>query len=122
MKIDVKAIGFRTIGILKERESYGRDRATPRAIILDQINKERRAFVEPKDFEKIEDVVFLSVYRDLPICSCENGLYIPSSAEDLEAFRIYMRAKALPLFERVKRVAQEYPEYAPKDGQLTLGI
>lgn len=123
---DPKAVAFRALGEMKLRGAYGRANAVTRASLLEVINAERAALQDPhypeKRFIPIKDVEFRAIYRDLPICSCEDGLYFPVTAEDLEAFRIYMRAKALPLFERVKRVAAEYPDLAPPVGQLTLGI
>ena len=122
MKINREAVGNRILGELRLRGAFGMANAIPRAILLDVINREARAFCEEDEWRKIKDFEFREIYRFLPICSCEDGLYIPSSREDLEAFRIYMRAKAIPLFERVKKVAEAYPELIPDGGQMTLGI
>lgn len=123
---DPEVIANRMLGEMRLRGAFGRANAVTRASLLETINRERAALQDPhypeRRFIPIKDVEFRSVYRDLPICSCEDGLYFPVTADDLEAFRLYMRAKAIPLFDRVKRVAAEYPDLAPPVGQLTLGI
>jgi len=51
-----------------------------------------------------------AIYADLPICTCEKGLFWPETNAELEEYRQYLKAKAIPLFERWQRVAKAHPE------------
>lgn len=50
------------------------------------------------------------IYAELPIVSSSRGLFWPESRAELEEYRLYLKAKAIPLFERWQRVAQAHPE------------
>jgi len=67
----------------------------------------------PED-EKLEtkDRRMRRIYEKLPIVSCAEGLFIPIRAEEIEGFKLYLRAKALPLFNRFSLVASKYPRLA----------
>ena len=61
------------------------------------------------------------IYEKLPIVSCAEGLFIPIRAEEIEGFKLYLRAKAIPLFNRFNLVASAYPNLIPEKGmQLDL--
>ncbi len=46
----------------------------------------------------------------VPVCSSNDGYYIPITREEVLAFKSYMRKKAYPLFARWDFIAQSYPE------------
>jgi hypothetical protein len=123
---DPEVIANRMLGEMRLRGAFGRANAVTRASLLETINRERASLEDPnfpeRRFAPIKDVEFRAVYRDLPICSCDDGLYFPVTADDLEAFRLYMRAKAIPLFDRVKRIAEAYPDLVRDPRQLSLEI
>lgn len=50
------------------------------------------------------------VYCALPVCTCERGVFWPETRAELEEYRAYLAAKAIPLFSRWKMVAQAHPE------------
>jgi len=50
------------------------------------------------------------IYAELPIVSSSQGLFWPETAAELQEYRQYLKAKAIPLFERWQRVAQAHPE------------
>lgn len=50
------------------------------------------------------------LYAELPIVSSPQGLFWPETAAEIEEYRQYLKAKAIPLFERWQRVAQAHPE------------
>jgi hypothetical protein len=56
-------------------------------------------------------------YSRLPVCASERGLFIPQTPEELEEFRRYMKAKAVPMFERWRVVATAYPHLVPAEGK-----
>jgi hypothetical protein len=59
---------------------------------------------------ELTDRDFRECYSKLPICTCEKGIFWPETAAELEEYRRYLKAKAIPLFERWQRVAQAHPE------------
>jgi len=46
-----------------------------------------------------------NIYSQLPVVTCNKGIFYPIRREEVEEFREYLRKKAIPLFERWKRVA-----------------
>lgn len=60
-------------------------------------------------YKNMKDDTFRHIYNKLDICVCEEGLYWPIRPNEMEDFRIYLRKKAIPLFERWKRVAAAHP-------------
>lgn len=50
------------------------------------------------------------IYSTLPVVTCEHGIFWPETAAELQEYRSYLKAKAIPLFERWQRVAQAHPE------------
>jgi len=46
-----------------------------------------------------------NIYCQLPVVSCDKGIFYPIRISEVEEFRVYLRKKALPLFERWQRVA-----------------
>jgi len=96
-----------------KKYAYGRENAKPREWLL----KYLKLFPE---FENLTDRTLRETYSKLPVCSCENGLYIPKSRKDIEEFKEYMRKKAIPILARWKIVAQAYPHLIEKGEQLKL--
>ena len=91
----------------------GRERAVPR----------ERIFFELKIFAPdLTDRKFRDMYCHLPVASCDEGLFIPASAAEVEEFREYLKKKALPMLERYKRILAYYPELScePKGRQLEI--
>jgi hypothetical protein len=117
---DSAILGKRILGELRLRCAFGLEHAVKREEIRKVINRQLSSFTN--ESEVLSDTALRAIYRELPICACEGGLYIPETAADLEAFRLYMRKKALALFERFKRVADEYPELTGDPGQLKLDV
>ena len=76
----------------------------------------------PED-EKLEtkDRKMRRIYEKLPIVSCAEGLFIPIRQEEIEQFKAYLKAKAIPLFNRFNLVAQAYPRLLPEKG-IQLGL
>ena len=107
-----KYVSRKILEFLRDEKALGRYHAIPHEAILNRI----RIF-EPE----INDREFRRIYSELPICACDCGLYIPIEPADLVAFRDYMKGKAIPLFDRVKKVWAAYPELNPDESaQLEL--
>ena len=83
----------------------GRERAVPR----ERIFLELRIFVPD-----LTDRKFREMYCHLPIASCEEGLFIPASAAEVEEFREYLKKKAIPMLERYRRILAYYPNLSPE--------
>lgn len=49
-----------------------------------------------------------NIYCQLPVMSCNAGIFWPIRKEELDEFEEYCRKKALPLFMRVKMVMKEH--------------
>lgn len=48
------------------------------------------------------------VYSQLPVVTCEQGIYWPIRDSEITEFREYLQKKAIPLFERWKKVADAH--------------
>jgi len=59
---------------------------------------------------RLTDRELRMIYSYLPICTCEKGLFWPETNAELEEYRQYLKAKAIPLFKRWQRVAKAHPE------------
>jgi hypothetical protein len=89
----------------------GREKAVPR----------EKIFLALKVFAPdLTDRKFRDMYCNLPICSCEEGLFLPKRPEEVLEFREYLRKKAIPMLERYKRILAYYPELAPKPEEKQL--
>lgn len=66
---------------------------------------------------QLSDRALRALYCKLPLCSCDEGLFIPTRPEDVAEFQRYLKAKALPLLERYKVIAAYYPELVPARGE-----
>jgi len=83
----------------------GRERAVSR----DRIFMELRIFAPD-----LTDRKFRDMYCNLPVCSCEAGLFLPAKAEEVAEFREYLKKKAIPMLERYKRILAYYPDLSPE--------
>ena len=54
---------------------------------------------------ELTDRELRNIYCQLPVVSCDKGIFYPIRISEVEEFRVYLRKKALPLFERWQRVA-----------------
>ena len=68
----------------------------------------------------LSDRQFRMIYSKLPICTCSKGGFYPIRPEEILEYRDYLRKKAIPLFERFRRVCDAHPELADDVGQLGL--
>lgn len=68
----------------------------------------------------VSDRQFRQIYSQLPIVTCEKGGFYPIRKEEILEYREYLRKKAIPLFERFKRVYDAHPELADNDEQMEL--
>ena len=59
---------------------------------------------------RVSDRELRAIYAELPVCTCSAGVFYPESRAELEEYRLYLKAKAIPLFVRWQRVAQAHPE------------
>lgn len=65
----------------------GRENAIPRRELADKLH--RFAI-------NLEDRALRSIYSTLPICSCEDGLFIPRTPEEVRDYRDYLRPHMAP--------------------------
>ena len=47
-------------------------------------------------------------YSQLPVASCNTGIFWPIRQEELYEFQAYLKKKAIPLFKRYKMMAEEH--------------
>jgi hypothetical protein len=94
------------------KRAKGRKRATPRAVI----EQDLEVFI-PKEL-KDPDRFFRAMYARMPICTCPDGLFLPESPEEVKAFKEYMiKGWGHELaHERVKTILAFYPHLAPEYG------
>lgn len=63
----------------------------------------------------VTDREMRKAYSSLPIVTCEKGVFYPIRSEELEEFRLYLRAKALPMLKRWRTVANAHPDLISDD-------
>ncbi len=83
----------------------GRENAIARKELLTRL----LPYMPEEEKMETKDRRMRRIYEKLPIVSCAEGLFIPIRAEEIEGFKLYLRAKALPLFNRFSLVASKYP-------------
>ena len=59
---------------------------------------------------RVSDRDLREIYAELPVCTCSAGIFYPETTAELEEYKAYLKAKAIPLFVRWQRVAQAHPE------------
>jgi len=107
--MDIEKLKIKFMELMQAHK--GRERAVARD----------RVFMELKIYAPdLTDRKFRDMYCNLPICSCEAGLFLPRKPEEVEEFKEYLRKKALPMLERYKRVLAYYPELRSKSGESQL--
>jgi len=93
----------------------GRANAMPRKTLLAELRLFRPKFTDRECRE---------FYSGLPICSCEDGLFLPQTVVEVQEFKAYI-AKAwgpIQAHRRVGTILSFYPKLAPPAEQLGLGI
>ena len=100
---------------LYKKHHAGRENAITRAKF---ISKHRWFGLRP--FLYLSDREFRRIYSQLPIVTCEKGGFYPIRTEEILEYRDYLRKKAIPLFERFKRVCDAHPELWDDMDQLDL--
>ena len=65
----------------------GRENAIPRRMLRDKLFR----FAIQLDDRKLR-----SIYASLPICSCEDGLFIPRTPDEIQRYREYLRPHMAP--------------------------
>ena len=68
----------------------------------------------------ISDRQFRQLYSQLPICTCDKGGFYPIRPEEILEYKEYLRKKAIPMFERFRRVCDAHPDLTDDEGQLEL--
>ncbi len=90
-----------------------RHRGKERAIFRDRLLADLQCF-EPT----LDDRRFRDLYSNLPVCVCQNGLFIARTAREVEEFREYLTkgwGHELAA-KRTKIVLAYYPDLAPSIG------
>lgn len=104
--MDIERLKIKFMELMQRHK--GRENAVPRERIL----------LELKVWEpELTDRKLREMYCNLPVCSCEEGLFIPKRPEEVEEFKEYLRKKAMPMLERYKRILAYYPELRPKSDE-----
>jgi len=49
-----------------------------------------------------------NIYCQLPVATCNEGIFWPIRSRELYEFQAYLKKKAIPLFNRYKMVAEEH--------------
>jgi hypothetical protein len=96
----------------------GRRNAITREEARTRLNAVLRSIgVSPVGDRKMRDI-----YAELPVCSCDEGIFVPTREADLAEFRGYLAARVKALAERWKRVTEAHPELATGGVQMELDI
>lgn len=71
-------------------------------------------------YTELTDREFRRIYSRIPICTCAKGGFYPIRKEEIKEFRIYLRKKAIPLFNRYRQVHEAHSDLMGDEGQLGL--
>lgn len=66
----------------------GRENAIPRKELAEKLERRFAMFIEDRKLR--------SIYATLPICSCEDGIFIPRTSEEVQRYREYLRPHMAP--------------------------
>ena len=66
---------------------------------------------------KLNDREMRDIYSTLPICTCEDGLFLPTSPEEVREFREYIKKAWGPIVahRRVATIVSIYPKLDPSE-------
>jgi len=70
--------------------------------------KDLLTYVHTYGDSEMTDRELRNIYCQLPVISCNAGIFWPIRNEELEEFQLYLKKKAIPLFNRYKMVAKEH--------------
>ena len=82
-----------------KRDHCGKEKSIKRGELLEYVH-----WV----YGMVTDRELRNVYCQLPVISCDKGIFYPIRISELDEFESYIRKKALPLFIRVKMVMEEH--------------
>jgi len=87
----------------------GRANAMPRKVLLAELRLYRPSFTD-RDCREL--------YSDLPLCSCEEGIFFPIYSIEVQEFRIYLEKKVGPIIaaRRCNIIYAYYPNLRPNYG------
>jgi len=66
----------------------GRENSIPRKELAEKLERRFAIFIEDRKLR--------SIYATLPICSCEAGIFIPRTPEEVQKYREYLRPHMSP--------------------------
>lgn len=66
----------------------GRENAIPRKELAEKLERRFAIFIEDRKLR--------SIYSTLPICSCEDGIFIPRTPGEIQKYREYLRPHMAP--------------------------
>ena len=91
----------------------GRANAMPRKVLLAELRLYRPSFTD-RDCREL--------YAGLPICSCEDGLFLPTTVAGVQDFKAYITKAWGPIqaHRRCATIFSFYPKLAPPANQLDL--
>ena len=93
-----------------KRDHQGKENAIKRKDLL--------TFIHLYEMGALTDRELRNIYCQLPVATCEKGIFWPVTPEEKEEFRIYLRKKAIPLFDRWKMFAKVHCNDAGKQMEL----
>lgn len=93
----------------------GRVNAMPRKVLLAELRLYRPSFTD-RDCREL--------YSGLPICSCEGGLFLPTTVAEVLDFKAYITKAWGPIqaHRRCATIISFYPKLAPPANQLDLPL
>ena len=91
----------------------GRANAMPRKVLLAELRLYRPSFTD-RDCREL--------YAGLPICSCEDGLFLPQTVAEVQDFKAYITKAWGPIqaHRRVGTILSFNPQLAPPAEQMGL--
>lgn len=57
------------------------------------------------------------IYSQLPVCTCEKGIFYPIRKEEIQDYKIYLKKKIWAMLARWEKVVQAHPNLFSEDGE-----
>lgn len=107
-------IAMRIMEVLN-RDARGRERA----IVRDEVDRRLKIWCID-----IGDRHFRDIYSSLPVCVCNQGMFIPIRPEEVVEYRRYLGPKIPPekIEIKIRRILATWPALRPKPKAIQLDL
>jgi hypothetical protein len=91
---------------------------------LGRENAETRIRIEAR-LQNFNDRGVRNAYSDVPLCSCEDGLFLPIRPEEVDEYETYLRRKKMSedlISIKIRRIRATWPELKPRPKMVQVEL